>query len=310
MARRKWRMAGCSLSRFSTCVTLARVSPWRRARPDWFTPPASSCRRNSSARASVFWIGEGCHTFSRDFSPFLVSWKSITTSVTILPLQAPLGSHSWPSRGPPESAPPAGGRRDLTARLLLSRISSLEGDAAKLAGYIPIGSVFFLYCPFGGERLARVLGDLEHIARTRELRVCCIDLPLPPSSWLTLDPPSQVISRSTGAPSSTGPSAAERRAIERAMADFPSFMKNPANRIANSSQHTSGVDGYVFDGADGTLSAGGALSGLTWASARTGDLARPGPEGGSRLQSLSSRLRRRGSSTGGTTWTLSPHGLR
>lgn len=75
-------------------VTLARVSPWRRARADCFTPPASSWRRNSSARASVFWIGAGCHTLSRDFSRFLASWKSITTSVTILPLQAPLGSPS------------------------------------------------------------------------------------------------------------------------------------------------------------------------------------------------------------------------
>jgi mannose-6-phosphate isomerase-like protein (cupin superfamily) len=35
------------------------------------------------------------------------------------------------------------------------------------------------------------------------------------------------------------------------LADFPSFMKNPANRIAASSQHTPGVEGYVFDGADG-----------------------------------------------------------
>ena len=79
--------------------------------------------------------------------------------------------------------------RDLAARLLLSRISCIKGDAATFAGFIPIGSVFFLYCPFGGARLARVLGDLEHIARTRELRVCCIDLLLPPCSWLTIDPP-------------------------------------------------------------------------------------------------------------------------
>jgi SAM-dependent methyltransferase len=80
------------------------------------------------------------------------------------------------------------GARDLAARLLLPRISCIKGDAATLAGYITIGSVFFLYCPFGGERLARVLGDLEQIARTRALRVCCIDLPLPQCSWLTLDP--------------------------------------------------------------------------------------------------------------------------
>jgi quercetin dioxygenase-like cupin family protein len=36
------------------------------------------------------------------------------------------------------------------------------------------------------------------------------------------------------------------------MADFPSFMKTPVNRIAASSQHTPGVEGYVFDGADGS----------------------------------------------------------
>jgi quercetin dioxygenase-like cupin family protein len=36
------------------------------------------------------------------------------------------------------------------------------------------------------------------------------------------------------------------------MADFPAFVKHPANRIAVSSQHTPGVEGYVFDGADGS----------------------------------------------------------
>ena len=36
------------------------------------------------------------------------------------------------------------------------------------------------------------------------------------------------------------------------MDDFPAFMKNPANRIATSSQATPGVEGYVFDGADGS----------------------------------------------------------
>lgn len=34
------------------------------------------------------------------------------------------------------------------------------------------------------------------------------------------------------------------------MDDFPEFMKNQANRIATGSQHTPGVEGYVFDGAD------------------------------------------------------------
>lgn len=36
------------------------------------------------------------------------------------------------------------------------------------------------------------------------------------------------------------------------MNDFPQFLKSAANRIAVSSQHTPGVEGYVFDGADGS----------------------------------------------------------
>lgn len=36
------------------------------------------------------------------------------------------------------------------------------------------------------------------------------------------------------------------------MKEFPEFMKEAANRIASSSQATAGVEGYVFDGADGS----------------------------------------------------------
>jgi len=36
------------------------------------------------------------------------------------------------------------------------------------------------------------------------------------------------------------------------MRDFPDFMKHPANRIVASAQATPGVEGYVFDGADGS----------------------------------------------------------
>lgn len=36
------------------------------------------------------------------------------------------------------------------------------------------------------------------------------------------------------------------------MNDFPAFMKNPLNRIAASSQYTEDIEGYVFDGADGS----------------------------------------------------------
>jgi quercetin dioxygenase-like cupin family protein len=36
------------------------------------------------------------------------------------------------------------------------------------------------------------------------------------------------------------------------MNEFPGFMRNAANRIATSSEATPSVEGYVFDGADGS----------------------------------------------------------
>ncbi len=36
------------------------------------------------------------------------------------------------------------------------------------------------------------------------------------------------------------------------MSDFPEFMKNPVNRISPGSQATPGVEGYVYDGVDGS----------------------------------------------------------
>lgn len=36
------------------------------------------------------------------------------------------------------------------------------------------------------------------------------------------------------------------------MKEFPEFMKKPVNRIASGSEATPGVEGYVFDGADGS----------------------------------------------------------
>jgi hypothetical protein len=44
-----------------------------------------------------------------------------------------------------------------------------------------------LHCPFSGERLAKVIAHLEAIARTKTIRVCCVDLPLSPCSWLSLE---------------------------------------------------------------------------------------------------------------------------
>jgi mannose-6-phosphate isomerase-like protein (cupin superfamily) len=36
------------------------------------------------------------------------------------------------------------------------------------------------------------------------------------------------------------------------MSEFPEFMKQAANRIAKAQQATPGVEGYIFDGADGS----------------------------------------------------------
>ena len=76
----------------------------------------------------------------------------------------------------------------LAKSLSVTRVSTVHGDAAELVGAIPGGNVFFLYCPFSGDRLVKVLAELERIARTRMIRVCSVDLPLPPCRWLTLTP--------------------------------------------------------------------------------------------------------------------------
>ncbi len=36
------------------------------------------------------------------------------------------------------------------------------------------------------------------------------------------------------------------------MGEFPEFMRNPANKIAAETQYTKGIEGYVFDGSDGS----------------------------------------------------------
>jgi len=79
--------------------------------------------------------------------------------------------------------------RELAARLCLPRVSFVEGDAPQLTTALASGSVFFLYCPFSGERLEQLLANLEPVARARDIRVCCLDLPLPPRRWLQPVPP-------------------------------------------------------------------------------------------------------------------------
>jgi hypothetical protein len=74
--------------------------------------------------------------------------------------------------------------RELAAGVRLSRSTVVEGDAAAEADTVAAGTVVFLYCPFGGERLDAVLAALEPTAHTHARRICCVDLPLPSRPWL------------------------------------------------------------------------------------------------------------------------------
>jgi SAM-dependent methyltransferase len=74
--------------------------------------------------------------------------------------------------------------RELSARLQLSRVTTFECDARAPGSAIASGTVFFLYCPFSGEHLTPLLAALELVARTRPLRIACVDVELPERPWL------------------------------------------------------------------------------------------------------------------------------
>lgn len=82
--------------------------------------------------------------------------------------------------------------RLLAARLRLSSVWFVEADAVRPSEVWSAGSVFLLYCPFSGDRLAKLLANLEPVAHVRPIRLCCVDLPLPPCSWLEQMPPSSL----------------------------------------------------------------------------------------------------------------------
>ncbi|MET0794147.1 MAG: class I SAM-dependent methyltransferase [Polyangiaceae bacterium] len=77
-------------------------------------------------------------------------------------------------------------------KLKLSRVRFLQGDAAESIRSIAIGTVFFLYCPFNGDRLRRFLSGLEEVARRQPIRVCCVDMPALELAWLTRVPSSSL----------------------------------------------------------------------------------------------------------------------
>ncbi|MBX3221400.1 MAG: hypothetical protein KF795_12825 [Labilithrix sp.] len=92
-------------------------------------------------------------------------------------------------------------------------MATVHGDAADLVRYMTLGTVFFFYCPFGGERLARVMDALRPLARVRPLRLCFVDMPPPDLPWLAEDPTppggfDPVVLRRTQLHSDTGARAA------------------------------------------------------------------------------------------------------
>lgn len=81
--------------------------------------------------------------------------------------------------------------RELMSRLRVTRFLQVEGDATR---HTPDGTVFFFYCPFGRDRLERVLDHLEDIAAAKRIRLCAVDLPVPPRPWLSLAHPDRDLS--------------------------------------------------------------------------------------------------------------------
>lgn len=69
-------------------------------------------------------------------------------------------------------------------RLNLTLTRFIQADAVDSIGLIATGTVFFLYCPFGGQRLERFLDRLERVARTMKIRLCCVHMAPLERPWL------------------------------------------------------------------------------------------------------------------------------
>jgi len=104
--------------------------------------------------------------------------------------------------------------RARCAALALSAVSFVHADAADAE---LDGSIFFLYAPFTGETLARVLARLEEIARRRPVVVCAVALELHDVPWLvprTTSCASLAIYDSQRLPGERRPRRPERAACE------------------------------------------------------------------------------------------------
>jgi SAM-dependent methyltransferase len=88
------------------------------------------------------------------------------------------------ARGVEIQAPLVHAARDTAAALGLGRVSFEQADAAGGPGPLADGSVFYLYAPFNGAMLTRVVRHLEDVARTRAIAIAAVHLELPGAPWL------------------------------------------------------------------------------------------------------------------------------
>lgn len=85
-----------------------------------------------------------------------------------------------------EIQPRLASRARALAQRLCAPLEVIEGDATRIVPSLGAGTVFFLYCPFSGERLERFVDDLAPIARSHPIRICTVDVPLPRRDWLAV----------------------------------------------------------------------------------------------------------------------------
>lgn len=84
------------------------------------------------------------------------------------------------TRGIEIQAPLVDRARARCAALGLAAVSFVHGDAADAE---LDGSIFFLYAPFGGDTLARVVHRLDGVARRRPIAIAAVGLELPDAPW-------------------------------------------------------------------------------------------------------------------------------
>lgn len=70
------------------------------------------------------------------------------------------------------------------ARLEIRAAKFTVGDMCAPSVHMPVADTYFMYCPFGGQRIIQVLDRLEARAKAATTAIGCLQLTLPPRAWL------------------------------------------------------------------------------------------------------------------------------